>query len=132
MINWKKWLLSRIKRGTRVERYQICFVMHFLCLQSKSFVNTSIFHFGTSNCFVIAKEEFQKNLITKELNWLSHMTDYEDTLQTPDWANSAKNMTRHPILSTQFSDMSLSQGHIQDMSGTFPTKLWRKQWVLPW
>ncbi len=33
----------------------------FLCLQSKSFVDTSIFYFGISNSFVIAKEQFQKN-----------------------------------------------------------------------
>ncbi len=45
-------ILSRIKRGTRGEIYMICFVTNF---------NTSIFYFGISNCFEIAKEEFQKN-----------------------------------------------------------------------
>ncbi len=46
------------------ETEESSFVMHFLCLQSKSFVDTSIFfYFGISNCFVIAKEEFQKKIL---------------------------------------------------------------------
>ncbi len=31
-------------------------------------------------------------------------------------------MAGHPIPSMGFLDMSLSQGHVRDMSGTFPTE----------
>ncbi len=52
----------------REETEESYFKMHFLCWQSKSFVDTSIKkYFGISNYFVIAKEEFQKKF-TVELN----------------------------------------------------------------
>ncbi len=54
---WEKWILSWFKWHTRWETEESCFAIHFLCLQSKSFVDTSIiFYFWISNCFVIAKE----------------------------------------------------------------------------
>ncbi len=66
---WKK--NSGIKRGIRGETEENCFVMHSLCLQSKSFVDTSFFfYFGISNCFVIAKEEFQKNCFHSGIKWI--------------------------------------------------------------
>ncbi len=49
------------QEGTRGETEEICFAMHFLCLQSKSFVDTSIFQFGINIGFVTPKEEFWKS-----------------------------------------------------------------------
>ncbi len=52
---------------------------------------------------------------------LDVVTYSEDILQTLDWAKNAQNMASHLILSLGIYDMSPSQGHVHDMSGTFPT-----------
>ncbi len=109
----------------------------FFFLQSKSFVDTSIFfYFGISNCFVIAKEECQKKysgikLIVRTQIWkiwfvcvlfffvfLEYRT--RDTRRTSDWKNSVKNnMASHPILSLGF----FTCPHPEDSPGHFQLSL---------
>ncbi len=103
-----------------------------------------IFSFWNQWLFCNCKTEFQKNFNYRGIKlivqtqiqniWLicnifffvffssQHLTDSKDKRWTLDWANFAKNMAGHPIPSMGFLDMSLSQGHVRDMSGTFPTE----------
>ncbi len=121
----------------------ICFVM-FLCVCKANFFLTP--HFFILELILVLwlqKKNSGRIIYTEESNlssecefgrfgWYAsyfcsrwkrgHMTDSEDTLQTRDWANSGNNMASHLILSLGFEGMSPSQGHVWDMSRTFPTK----------
>jgi hypothetical protein len=51
-------ILSGVKRGTKGETEEICFMMHFCVHEANLF-----FHFGINIGFVIAKEEFEKDFL---------------------------------------------------------------------
>ncbi len=90
--------------------------------------------FGIDFGFVIPKEEFGKDKLHRGMEFISQNWIWKIWLicefflfqveeRTHDWKNSAKIMAGHLILSLRICDMSLSGGHVQDISRTFPTKL---------
>ncbi len=71
MKNWKmknekmkKWKNEKMKKWKMIlsgrEKNQICFAVHFFICKANLLFTPPFFHFGVSNCFVIAKEKFQK------------------------------------------------------------------------
>ncbi len=55
---------------TRGEKDKICFAMHFLCSQNKSFLDTSIFYFGINIGFVIPKEEIRRDKLHEGIKFI--------------------------------------------------------------
>ncbi len=60
MKNGKSEFLPE-SRGAQGGREMSCFVMHFLCLQSKYFIETFVIYFGINFGFIIPKEAFGKD-----------------------------------------------------------------------
>ncbi len=123
-------------------RDQMCFTMHFLCLQSKSFVDTSIFYFGISNCFVFAKEEFEKNFYYSRIKLIIWMQIWKiwlirfffffvffRVLETFLTLRTSKGHVTDLILwkiNQPFNSVSRISGHTpfpKDMSRAFPNKV---------
>ncbi len=59
------------QKVTREKKDERCFAMHFLCLQSKSFIDSSIFYFGINTVVAVPKIEFANYSFHKGIEiWL--------------------------------------------------------------